>query len=258
MKNIFFSGIFLCFFFSCSSSEAQKEESVVSEVQVDTLKSQRNEEYVSVSTEVPSVPYATQKANISQLKQDLKSKFERNELSMDSISKVFTEVMVEKLIPYWYGTVWDFEGHTNTPGEGFIACGYFVSTTLQHVGININRYKLAQQAPIHEAKSLAMGMNVMVLDTLEFTKAMDFLKSTLDDGLYFIGLSNHVGYLLKKRGELFFLHSSYVAPAKVVVERALDSWPMQVSYVFIISPLSDNEKLMRAWLFNTPVPVVSQ
>ncbi len=51
-------------------------------------------------------------------------------------------------------------GHTAVPKEGEIACGYFVSTTLLHMGVPLNRYKIAQQNPLNEAKTYAAGDSV--------------------------------------------------------------------------------------------------
>jgi len=36
--------------------------------------------------------------------------------------------LVEEIFPAWSGTPWDFNGISQTPGEGEIACGYFVSS----------------------------------------------------------------------------------------------------------------------------------
>ena len=65
----------------------------------------------------------------------------------DSVmSSVLFNSMIDSIFPAWMGTNWDFNGTSNVPKQGEIACGYFVSTTLKHVGFNLNRYKLAQQA----------------------------------------------------------------------------------------------------------------
>jgi hypothetical protein len=71
----------------------------------------------------------------------------RNEL-LDSAGEYFTSALINDIIPHWYGTVWDFNGHTENPRKGTIACGYFVSTTLTDAGFEIDRYKMAQQGDI--------------------------------------------------------------------------------------------------------------
>jgi hypothetical protein len=50
--------------------------------------------------------------------------------------------------------VWDYNGYTNTPKNGVIACGYFVSTTLKHFGFNLNRYDVAKKYSSSIVKTL--------------------------------------------------------------------------------------------------------
>ena len=62
-----------------------------------------------------------------------------------SVRQYLYYILTEDLFPAWYGTPWDFNGHVYYPHEGKIACGYFVSTTLKHIGFPLNRYRVAQQ-----------------------------------------------------------------------------------------------------------------
>src|SRR5678815_5098001 len=39
-----------------------------------------------------------------------------------------TRTIYSEIFPSWYGTAWDFNGTTEVPQQGKIACGYFVST----------------------------------------------------------------------------------------------------------------------------------
>src|ERR1700741_5295000 len=50
----------------------------------------------------------------------------------------------DSLLPCWYGTPWGFYGTTEEPGQGTIACGYFVTTVLRDAGCSLQRIKLAQ------------------------------------------------------------------------------------------------------------------
>src|SRR5687768_13237846 len=83
----------------------------------------------------------------------VKTRIQTGRITEDSLSRLFTSLLTEKLIPHWLTTPWSFEGHTSIPRQGKIACGYFVSTTLLHMGFNVNRYKFAQQLPVNEAKT---------------------------------------------------------------------------------------------------------
>ena len=60
----------------------------------------------------------------------------------------------EHIFDAWYGTKWNFHGTTQTPRQGSIACGYFVTTTLEHAGFKLPRVKMAQQAASVMIKSL--------------------------------------------------------------------------------------------------------
>ena len=96
--------------------------------------------------------YGATKRSIQNQRSQLKS----INLRIDSVGEIFKESLLNKIIPFWEGTEWSFEGHTSKPKSGKIACGYFVSTTLQDIGLNLNRYKLAKQSPINEARSLSI------------------------------------------------------------------------------------------------------
>jgi hypothetical protein len=71
------------------------------------------------------------------------SKEQRN---YDLLEKRFVSIIVDSVFPYWHGTQRDFNGTTQTPRKGSIACGYFVSTVLRDAGIQLNRIKLGQSA----------------------------------------------------------------------------------------------------------------
>ena len=82
--------------------------------------------------------------NRKELQISYQTSVNKNEI-IDKASKKLTSFLLDEVINHWYETKWSFEGHTETPKQGTIACGYFVSTTLRDVGFNLNRYKLAQK-----------------------------------------------------------------------------------------------------------------
>lgn len=167
--------------------------------------------------------------------------------------KDFENYLLNEIIPHWYGTEWDFNGYTAIPNQGEIACGYFVSTTLLHMGVNVNRYKMAQQAGLYEAQTLALNE-----DNYRTIRGQDslnvILKRDYQDGIYFVGLDNHVGYLYIKDQIPYFIHSNYIED-KVMIEKAVYS-PAFVSNVYVIAEISTNEELMYKWRSGATVPVV--
>lgn len=172
---------------------------------------------------------------------------------LDQTGRFIETSLVNHLIPFWYGTPWSFEGHTNTPKSGEVACGYFVSTTLKHLGFNVNRYHLAQQSPQNEARSIACGNSVSLFEAGTWQDSLR--HSTETEGLYFVGLDNHVGYLLNRRGELFFIHSNYIGTTGVTAELASASDAFSSSVYWVV-PISTNHQLIKKWLLKEEVPIV--
>lgn len=185
----------------------------------------------------------------------MKAAYTAGHITLDSVSRAFTNCLLREIIPHWYGTPWAFEGHTETPGQGQIACGYFVSTTLLHTGLNLDRYRLAQQSPVDEALMLSLGDTVRVTRRDNATKALALWRKRLRDGLYFIGLeATHVGYLLKRDDGLYFIHSNYAAPLEVQLQRAEESVLMGFA-VFYLTDITFNRRLIRYWLRAEKVPL---
>ena len=168
--------------------------------------------------------------------------------SIDSASSYLYSKLINDIVPHWYGTTWDFNGHTNVPNEGEIACGYFVSTTLKHLGFNLNRYKMAQQAGLAEAKILQDKTEIKIYSNMSFSTLKTKLNEAYKDGIYFVGLDNHVGYVLIKDKDLYFLHSSY-CDDKVLIELAETS-PCFVSNIYVFAEITTNKKLIKRWIFN--------
>jgi hypothetical protein len=213
-------------------------------------------ETVAFKTDLDSIAdsYARTKGDAGQLRLRLKEGLRLGTISFDNIKTAFTNQLVDKIIPHWYGTPWSFGGHTAIPNQGKIACGYFISTTLRDMGVNINRYKLAQKSPIDEAKMISCGtvINKVVQDTPE--KAFEEIDRLTKEGLYFIGFDEgHVGYLLKREGELFLIHSNYLSPVSVCMEILNESRVFKRFTTFHIVPISHNDTLLQRWLDNGTV-----
>ena len=196
-----------------------------------------------------AVSYASSKVGANQLRLRLKEGLILGTISFDNIKTAFANQLVDKIIPHWYGTPWSFGGHTAVPNKGKIACGYFISTTLRDMGIKLNRYKLAQKSPIDEAKMISCGsvINKVHQDTPE--KAFEEIDNLTTEGLYFIGFDEgHVGYLLKREGELFLIHSNYLSPVSVCMETLKESRVFKRFNKFHIVSISHNDTLLQRWL----------
>lgn len=184
---------------------------------------------------------------------------ERSPEGKDSIltlaGKGLESCLVQGVFPFWYATPWDFNGISNVPGEGQIACGYFVSTTLKHVGFSLNRYKVAQQSSKKACEIFARGEKVYCIrpDGVEDFKTK---VEKLEPGLYCMGLDYHVGFLLKRNDRYFFIHSTYLSAEGVVVE-PIESSPAFYSQTYYVSPITTNKVLIKDWLGNREIIVGS-
>jgi len=158
------------------------------------------------------------------------------------------------LIPCWYGTTWDFNGISQVPGEGEIACGYFVSTLLRDLGYSLERYKLAQQASLNIVKSLSPKDQRWDWSGISRATLTEKVKG-LSKGFYVVGLDFHVGFLLHDDdGRVWFLHSSYLDPVAVVRENALTSEAL-ASDRYVLGYL-ESDWLVKKWLLRTKIATV--
>ncbi|MEO1411824.1 MAG: hypothetical protein AAFW73_18175 [Bacteroidota bacterium] len=185
----------------------------------------------------------------AQLRQWIKGR--RSELQRageESASRLGAEmsrILIDSIFPYWRGTPWDFNGHTAVPRQGEIACGYFVSTTIRHLGIGINRYKVAQQA--------AADIIHLLCDTtsIQEFRSLDQLRAKLEERenyeLLIVGLDFHVGFLYKKEDVLYFAHSNYLDRKGVEVERFDDSPALRQSNLYVLGSFSRNADMIRQW-----------
>jgi len=254
-------------FFSCTENNAQKTKNK------DSLNIANTDVFTdhildSASTGLvfkPTGNYNVIKSSISQKREQFKKaylasidSFERAVI-LDSARFFFTNSLLNELIPHWYGTVWDFNGYTNVPNSGVIACGYFISTTLKHLGVNMNRYRFAQQAGMNEAKTLDPDHNYRLI-RIHHSEAIDSVVNVIEEefrpGLYALGLSNHVGYIYIKDKTAYFIHSNYI-DGHVMTEKARYSdafW----SSIYVFTDLTYNDFLIESWILNKEIVVITE
>lgn len=185
---------------------------------------------------------------LQQIKRD-RSTFKLEQVSLDSIRAYFLHTFEYKIFPYWVGTPWDYNGYTNRPGKDkLIACGYFVSTPLKHIGFNWNRFKLAQMYSKDIVETICSDL--VVYDEVD---SMISKLEKRDDHLYIVGLDNHVGILLKSRGKIWFVHSNYIQSEGPVKEMAKFSEVLSYSSHYWLGTFSTDEN-MQKWLDGTEFP----
>lgn len=159
--------------------------------------------------------------------------------------------MRDSLIPFWYETPWDFNGTTEVPRKGNIACGYFVTTIIRHAGFDIDKYHLARQAASVLIDSLCAPPSIERFSKNNYEGFVNYMKCQ-HDGIYIVGLDTHVGFVVKHEGKIHFIHSSKPDYIGVVREDVEESRSLQRSKVFVVGNLLENEQLIKRWLQPKP------
>ena len=213
------------------------------------LPSQLKKNHVDVQSD--TISYTVTKKQIDLLRGRLRNDLNDNRIDVDSVKRTFSEKLMNKIIPYWYGTPWSFGGHTSTPRKGNIACGYFVSTTLKDMGLKLNRFRLAQKSPLDEAKAISCGTEIKTISDSDSNKALVAINKFVREGIYFIGFdTGHVGFLIKQNKTLYLVHSNYLSPISVCIEPLATARVFKTFTKFHLVDISHNEKLIRKWLNN--------
>ena len=218
---------------------------------------------VNVSVNSPAVSYesklkavAAERLKIADEYKKAANQTARKEI-LQRARQVFVASINDDIFPDWYGTKWDFYGTTEKPGEGKIACGYFVSTVLRDAGLKVNRVSLAQQASENIIKSLTSEPFITRYHNLSLEKFTAEIEK-LGAGLYVVGLDFHVGFLYHDGAKLYFVHSSYVEPSETIKEPASASPVLRATKYRVVGKISDDDALILKWLDQTAIPTVKR
>ena len=161
------------------------------------------------------------------------------------------EAIAHELIPAWEGTPWDFWGTTQTPGQGQIACGYYVSTLLAHAGFGVERVKLAQQASERIILTMTPDDHIWRTSDATVERSLAPLRDH-GDGIYMVGLDYHVGLLVQEGGEARWCDSSYINPTAVTCQAPDGAFSYHSRYRVVGKLLAD--PMMQAWLEGRALP----
>ena len=160
---------------------------------------------------------------------------------------LLSRAIYNDLFPAWYGTPWDFNGTSEIPQQGKIACGYFVSTVLRDAGWKVERVRLAQQASENIILSLTTERYVKRFRRVPIAKFVDDVTQS-GPGVYIVGLDIHVGFIVNTGDEVHFIHSSYVDPYTVVKEKAIESLILAGSNYRVLGNVLADDGLIGNWL----------
>ncbi len=172
---------------------------------------------------------------------------------LEKARKLLVSSVYNQIVPAWFGTDWDFYGTTETPKQGKIACGYFVTTVLRDAGVRVQRVSLAQQASENIIKSLTTTTFIKRFHNAPIEKFVADVKNQ-GEGLYVVGLDNHVGFILHDGNEVWFIHSSYIEPSEVIKEKAVESPILTASKYRVLGKISADNQFILKWLNQTSIP----
>ncbi len=200
----------------------------------------------------PGLAYPDLMDSIEQQRLHLKDSFAKGKLSLKQAGVLLDSILACRLFPHWKGTAWDFNGHTDSPTKGYIACGYLVSTLLKHSGFNLNRYKLAR-APAATAGNVLLGKGKLKVLPADAEKLRKKMLNQYKPGLYFLGLDFHEAFLWLDTNELYILHSNYLNRLGVVKEKVTESIAFQQSSRVWLAPIGGDSALVKKWLYGTRI-----
>ncbi|HLP37319.1 hypothetical protein [Lacibacter sp.] len=163
--------------------------------------------------------------------------FKQQHITSDSFELLYSRFIVDSIIPYWYGTKWNFYGTTEVPQTGSIACGYFVTTVLRDARLHINRIKLAQAASEEMMKIVCHKKSIK---RFRHTPIQDFVKNLrqLENGLYIVGLDFHTGFIYHENEQLHFIHASYQTPQIVIQQNVHESTILAASKYKVVGKVN--------------------
>lgn len=89
-------------------------------------------------------------------------------------------------------------------------------------------------------------------------KGLEEYMLSKKDGIYIIGLDNHVGFIVKEGNTLHAVHSNGISGSlEVVKEPMLKCKLIQKSKAYYIGDLMANTKVFKAWIKNEKIPTLT-
>jgi hypothetical protein len=169
----------------------------------------------------------------------------------DRARSALVHILSDRILPAWNGTPWSMSGTALAPGRRSIACGYFVSTALEHAGLRVERRRLAQQAAEHVVVSLVPPESIARFRREPLDRFIGRVAKS-GDGVYLVGLDRHIGFLIVDGQRIHFHHSSRNVGA-VLREPARLSDALATSSYRIVGKLFGRD-LVRSWLAEAAIP----
>jgi len=203
--------------------------------------------------------YLTLSADLEKRRADMEKRHRAAKTEGErAIIEIEARADLEKTLPAmmkcWLGTPWDFNGTAAGPGQGKIACGYFVATVLRDAGFRVDRYKLAQQASEHILQTFIDRKSFHLSAGQPYEAFVSSVRS-VEPGICLVGLDTHVGFLVNAPESFHMIHSSGSQPWCVVDEGPDDAGVLKRSSYRLVGNLTADKALIRKWLRAEPLKV---
>ena len=198
------------------------------------------------------VRYKALIAELAQKRETLSKRYteSRTEDETDQVlaeTRALLEETLPQLMRCWLGTDYDFNGTTDTPGTGKIACGYYVSTVMRDAGFRVERFKLAQQ-PSQRIIGTFLPKEDMIVHPSGYEKFLDRLVKK-GPGISIVGLDTHVAFLVvTPELDVRFIHSSGGYEKCVVDQDRETARTLKNSKYRVTGHLTQSTQLLQRWL----------
>jgi hypothetical protein len=167
--------------------------------------------------------------------------------AVEAEARAVLEQALPAMMRCWLGTPWDFNGTAKGPGEGKIACGYFVATVLKDAGFQVDRYQLAQQ-PSGNILHTFLSNDACTLTVSQDYQAFAADVEKREPGICIVGLDTHVGFIIITDQTWRFIHSSGSQPWCVVDEDRANAGVLQRSSWRMLGNLTADPGVLKRWL----------
>ncbi len=213
-------------------------------------------------------------------------------------SRYMADQLLTRLLPAWLGVPWVIVDRQE-PGESDEAfarrksqiaasqsienpygkgvqthCSLLITTTLKHLGLKVERYRLSWQLSSNMIQSLTFRKRLKWLIRKPMRTFLQHVKRQ-GRGVYLVGLDVHTGFVVygraphpsgrKRPEDVYFCHADYGnAPQVVRCELATQSPVLTSSRVKVLGKLFSlgkgklNWRLARAWLLQQPIRTIGR
>ncbi|MDP8222870.1 MAG: hypothetical protein P9L99_05880 [Candidatus Lernaella stagnicola] len=140
---------------------------------------------------------------------------EKRATALAEVEKLLPHLLIVYTMPPWQGTTWDFNGASDTPGQGQIACGYFVAQILYAAGFDFRNkstgdgrrlFPFAMLASEPAMKKLIAPQKLKRFSDSPVKEVETWLRSQ-GDGVYLVGLDQHFATLIVSDGRIWIWHA---------------------------------------------------